>query len=105
LKKTDLDTKDDWWSYYEQNLPRKLLPLINTNIPTHDRFDAACILIRDVNDKTKKVELYSNVITETYNIVHFMNDVKEILSESKIKSQFSVSELDEEILKKFLSSN
>jgi len=105
LKKTDLDTKDDCWSYYEQNLPRKLLPLINTNIPTHDRFDAACILIWDVNDKTKKVELFSNVITETYNIVNFMNDVKEILSESKIKSQFSVSELDEEILKKFLSSN
>ena len=105
LKKTDIDTKDDCWKYYEQMLPRKLLPLINTNIPTNDRFDAASIIIWDINEKTNKVELFSNIITQTYNIDTFMNDVKEIMSESKIKSQFSVSEMDEELLRKFLSSN
>ena len=34
-----------------------------------------------------------------------MNDVKEIISETKIKSQFSVSEIDEDLLRDFLSSN
>lgn len=37
LKKSDLDTEDKCDSYYNENIPRRLLPLINTSIPTKDR--------------------------------------------------------------------
>jgi hypothetical protein len=106
IKKTDIDLGDDCEAYLNENIPKKLLPLINSSIPTKDRFDTAMIVIWDYDEKSKEVKLNeNNIFTKVYNEENFIKDIKNILEEEKINSQFSLKELDKDKIIEFLKSN
>lgn len=103
LKVTDIDTKDECMSYYAENIPKKLLPMINTNIYSTDRFDAACLLFWDYkNGKALLVE--DDYLSRVFDISSFMKDTKQIIEGKEIKSQFSFKDLDERRFIEFLKS-
>jgi hypothetical protein len=104
IKKTD--EKGDCEAYLNENIPKKLLPLINSSIPTKDRFDTAMIVIWDYDETSEKVKLIeNNIFTKVYNEENFIKDIKNILEEEKINSQFSLKELDKDKIIEFLKSN
>jgi len=103
IKKTDIDTGEDCESYLNENIPKKLLPLINTSIPTKDRYDAAMIVIWDYDEKSGMVSIMkNNIFTQIYNEDNFIRDIKSILEEEKIKLQFSLADLSDEKIIRFL---
>jgi hypothetical protein len=103
IKKTDIDTDEDCESYLNENIPKKLLPLINTSIPTKDRYDAAMIVIWDYDAHSGRVSIMkNNIFTQIYNEDHFIRDIKSILEEEKIKFQFSLADLNDEKIIRFL---
>lgn len=104
LKKVDIDTEDDCTNYYFENIPKKLLPLINTSIPTKDRFDAAMLIVWDIDTQNKVYIDYSNLFTQIFNEETFIKDVKNILDEEKINSQFSLDQLSKEKMIEFLKN-
>ncbi|ROL55963.1 hypothetical protein D9V84_10015 [Bacteroidetes/Chlorobi group bacterium Naka2016] len=94
LKRTDLSSKTDCLEYYNENIPKKLIPLINTSIPTKDRFDAALIIIWDIDNNGNIYLEKDNFFAKIYNVDNFLKDINSIISPQKITSQFSLSDLD-----------
>lgn len=102
LKQKDFTTNDDCSNYYLQNIPKKLLPLINTSRPSTNCFDAALIIIWDINEEGKIIVDDSNCFTQIYNEENFFNDLKAMIQSEKILAQFSLDDIDINKLKEFL---
>lgn len=63
------------------------------------------IILWDIDAKTKKVIIDSkNIFTNIYNEENFLKDLKSFMEEEKIKSQFSLSELDSSKIIEFLKT-
>lgn len=79
--------------------------MINTNMPTNDRFDAALIVIWDF-DKNGNVFIdLNNPFTKAYDEDTFVKDLRSILEQEKIRSQFSLDLMDKQALEAFLKDN
>lgn len=105
LKKTDIVSGEDLSEYYYENIPKKVLPLINTNIPTKDRFDAAMILVWDIDEKNNVFIDTENPFIKVFNEDTFIEDVKKIIDEEKLISQFTLKEIDKDKIREFLKEN
>lgn len=103
LKKIDLATKDDCTNYYEENIPKKLIPLIAPNHINKDRFDTAMIIIWDIKEDGTIYIDNQNIFTKIYNEENFIKELKNIILPQLIKAQFSLNELDLDNIKNFLS--
>ncbi|RME16978.1 MAG: hypothetical protein D6799_04360 [Bacteroidetes bacterium] len=100
---TDWETNDNLLPYYNEQIPRKLFPLINTYTPTNDRFDAASILLFETYIQ-KNFPIPD--IFKVYNFDNFLEDVKENLSVQSPSYQQDLKKLyDIQSIRKFLSPN
>ncbi|MCX7908224.1 MAG: hypothetical protein N2560_01720 [Ignavibacteria bacterium] len=104
LKKKDIANNEDCSNYYLENIPKKLLPIVNTNNPTKDCFDAAMVIIWDLDDVNNVILDDSNIFVKIYNEENFIKDLKLILREQKIEPHFSLKDIDIEKFKKFFSA-
>lgn len=103
FKKNDVETKDNCLDYYLNNIPKKLMPIISGAYQnTNDRFDTGCIVIWDYDEKTNKIVLEDNLITKTFSMKNFIKDIHALYTESKLKSQFTVSDLTDKKMVDFL---
>lgn len=106
LKRIDIKNNEDCMEYYLNKIPKKLIPIISgTSLRTKDRYDTGCIIIWDIDESGNVYFEKDKYIIDNFSIENFIRDIKELYGETKIKSQFTLSELDEEKFTDFLSSN
>jgi len=105
LKRHDIDDDYDCLPYYEENIPKKLLPIISgQGALSKDRFDTGCIIIWDIDKKGKVYFEKKSWITSIFSIKNFLNEIKGLYGEAQLKSQFTVADLEKKFIS-FLKAN